>query len=85
MNLSDELGNLISTISYEYRDALEIIVSHQEIMDAIFQLGALKALGPNVMSAMFYQKSWDIVGRDVVAAIMHFFDNGYLLKDWISA
>ena len=30
-----------------------------------------KALGPNGMSAIFFQKYWDIVGNDVICMVLN--------------
>lgn len=48
-------------------------VDRAEVNSAIFQLGALKAPGPNVMSSIFYQHCWDIVGKDLTDVVIFFF------------
>lgn len=47
-----------------------------EVKEAIFQMGALKSPGPNALQALFYQKYWNIVGNDVIEAILNFLNNG---------
>ena len=42
---------------------------------ALFQIGRTKALGPDGMNALFYQKFWHTVGDDVVYAVLDFFKN----------
>lgn len=39
-----------------------------EIESALYQMGSLKALGPDEYDACFYQTQLDIVGDDVVVA-----------------
>ena len=56
------------------------LVSEEEIRWDVFQLNPLKAPDPYGFSAGFYQKNWDIVGREVTAGIKHFFHAGCLLK-----
>ena len=51
-----------------------------EIEQAIFQIGALKAPGPDGIPAGFYQLYWSIVQNDVISTIQAFFHLGYLLK-----
>ncbi|XXG74779.1 hypothetical protein AAC387_Pa07g3408 [Persea americana] len=51
-----------------------------EVKTAIFQLGALSAPRPNGMSGIFYQHCWDIVGKDLVDAVISFFESGQMLK-----
>ncbi|KAL4369616.1 hypothetical protein GQ457_05G027480 [Hibiscus cannabinus] len=38
----------------------------EEVREAIFDMGPLKAPGADGLHAMFYQKNWDVVGRSVV-------------------
>jgi hypothetical protein len=45
----------------------------KEIADAIFQMGPLKAPGPDGFPARFYQRYWGIVKDDVVAVMRRFF------------
>jgi hypothetical protein len=52
--------------------------SEKEILDAMFQMGPLKAAGPDGFPARFYQRHWDIVGKDIVAATQMFFCDGVL-------
>lgn len=40
-----------------------------------------KALGPDGMSAIFYQTYWNTVDRDVVATVQSYFRNGHMLRD----
>ena len=38
-----------------------------------------KALGPDGMTALFFQKYWDIVGGDVSEAVLDFVTHGRML------
>lgn len=38
----------------------------------VFQLGSLKALGPNGFSAKFYQHMWPSIGQDIVSFVQDF-------------
>ncbi|KAL2898904.1 hypothetical protein RDABS01_023986, partial [Bienertia sinuspersici] len=51
-------------------------VTNDEVRQAVFQIGSLKAPGVDDTSAEFYQKMWPTVGRDVTATMKHFFANG---------
>lgn len=56
-------------------------LTHKEIKDATFQMGALKALGQDGFPGMFSQKYWQEVGEDTCRAIVSFFNGGFLLKE----
>jgi hypothetical protein len=52
--------------------------SEKEICDAMFQMGPLKAPGPDGFPARFYQKHWGVVKEEVVVAIRRFFHDGVM-------
>ncbi|XP_058211589.1 uncharacterized protein LOC131323761 [Rhododendron vialii] len=43
-----------------------------------------KAPGPDGFCSSFFQQNWDIVGQDLVAAVMLFFEKEYILREWNS-
>lgn len=61
-------------------ESFTILVSRDEVKKTVFQLGALKAPGPEGMSGIFYQHCWDIVGKDLADATLFFFVNGRMDK-----
>ncbi|KAH6778780.1 hypothetical protein C2S52_010017 [Perilla frutescens var. hirtella] len=53
----------------------------RDIKAALFvAIGDEKALGPDGFSAVFFKKSWNIVGPSICAALHEFFLHGRLLK-----
>jgi hypothetical protein len=52
--------------------------SEKEIADAMFQMGPMKAAGPDGFPARFYQRHWGIVKDDVVAVTRRFFQDGVM-------
>jgi hypothetical protein len=52
--------------------------SAKEIGDALFQIGPIKAPGPDGFPARFFQRNWDILKDDVVRAVQHFFTTGVM-------
>ena len=55
--------------------------SADEIKVTLFQMGPIKAHGPNGMNALFYQKFWYIVGDDVITAMLDFLNSGLMLLE----
>jgi hypothetical protein len=52
--------------------------SDDEISDAIFQIGPIKAHGPDGFHVRFYQKNWDLLHGDVIPEVKHFFTTGIM-------
>jgi hypothetical protein len=52
--------------------------SEEEISDALFQIGPLKAPGPDGFPVMFFQRNWEALKKDVVIAVKEFFDMGQM-------
>jgi hypothetical protein len=49
-----------------------------EIGDALFQIGPLKAPGPDGFPTRFYQRNWDVLKSDVTVAVKQFFESGIM-------
>lgn len=47
-------------------------VSVEEVRAALFQMHPSKVPGPDGLSPIFFQKFWDVVGKDVVEAVRAF-------------
>ena len=52
--------------------------SEKEISDALFQIGPLKAPGPDGFPARFIQRNWELLKEDVVSAVQAFFGEGVM-------
>ncbi|XP_071680173.1 uncharacterized protein [Lolium perenne] len=52
--------------------------SEKEISDALFQIGPLKAPGPDGFPARFLQRNWDLLKSEVVLAVQRFFEDGLM-------
>ena len=48
--------------------------SDTEISDALFQIGPLKALGPDGLPARFFQRNWGCFKDDILHAVKLFFE-----------
>jgi hypothetical protein len=52
--------------------------SDKEISDALFQIGPLKAPGPDGFPACFLQRNWDLFKADVILVVQKFFSDGVM-------
>jgi hypothetical protein len=46
--------------------------SDEEILDALFQIGPIKAPGPDGFPTRFYQRNWSMVKSEIIAAVKQF-------------
>jgi hypothetical protein len=61
--------------------SLTPLFSSQEIQEAISNLKANSAPGPDGLTALFYQKYWDIIGPDIVNYILDILNNEGSISD----
>jgi hypothetical protein len=52
--------------------------SDKEISDALFQIGPLKAPGPDGFPARFFQRNWGTLKGKIIGAVMEFFRTGVM-------
>jgi hypothetical protein len=62
--------NINATLCKEFFD--------DEISDALFQIGPIKAPGPNGLPARFFQRNWALLKTEVIRAIKDFFEKGIM-------
>lgn len=72
------LNQCPSPITQHINEELVAVPLMEEIQDVVFQMGALKAPGPDGFSGIFYQHSWDIVKTDLFQLVQKFFQTGVL-------
>ena len=54
------------------------VYSDEEIGDALFQIGPLKAPGPDGLPACFFQRNWGLLKEDIIGAVKEFFNTGVM-------
>ncbi|XP_010229884.1 uncharacterized protein LOC100821562 [Brachypodium distachyon] len=65
-------------ISDEMNNQLCREFTREEILDALFQIGLLKAPGLDGFPARFYQRNWVVLREDVIQAVLGFFRSGHM-------
>jgi hypothetical protein len=65
-------------IADDMSEALCRSFSAEEILGGLFQMGPLKAPGPDRFPTRFYQRHWEVLKNDVVAAVQKFSEDGIL-------
>lgn len=80
-HFSQHLDGLIpSVISTEDNARPCRVPNDLEIWDAVKALGGTKAPGPDRFTALFFQRYWQHVRREVISMVKHFFISDFLLK-----
>lgn len=55
-------------------------VTDEKIYDVVKHFHPLHASGPDGLQAVFYQKSWNIIGKSISDMVKSFFNSGHMLK-----
>ena len=50
----------------------------KEISDALFQIGPLKAPGPDGFPARFFQRNWEVLKENIIRVVNEFFKTGIM-------
>jgi hypothetical protein len=64
------LGETNGDLCREYSD--------ENISDALFQIGLIKAPGPDGFPARFFQKNWETMKVDVIRSVRRFFETEHM-------
>ncbi|XP_057432516.1 uncharacterized protein LOC130725290 [Lotus japonicus] len=68
------------TLGQEKIQRIHVPFVEEEIKDAIFEMGSLKALGPDGLQPVFFQSQWPIVGKSVVNFVTDCYPNPNLIE-----
>ncbi|XP_047961692.1 uncharacterized protein LOC125206485 [Salvia hispanica] len=68
-----DLDILASLPPHVNMELLDKAPTAEEVRQIVFSINAEGAAGPDGYSALFFQACWNIVGEDVVAAVLEFF------------
>lgn len=70
------LDHIMPRVTDVMNETLCAKFSEKEVSDALFQIGPLKAPGPDGFPGRFYQRNWACFKREIIAAVLLFFDTG---------
>ena len=72
------IGCITSKVTRGMNDVLCAPFSIQEVSDAPFHIGPLKAPGTYGFPARFYQRNWAVLKSEIIAALLEFFKSGVM-------
>ncbi|KAF7823513.1 reverse transcriptase [Senna tora] len=75
-DFSDVLECVDKVVSEEDNAFLSKQITMEEVRQAVFDLGDLKAPGPDGFSGLFFRKSWDSIANSVFLMVKEFFEKG---------
>jgi hypothetical protein len=74
---SPELFKVVKDrISNDQYDYLDNNFTSLEVLEAISNLKSNSAPGPDGLTALFFQKYWDIIGSDILSFVLNILNNG---------
>ena len=76
--INEALANVTTAISDQINADLTAPVSEWEVKLVLFAMHPEKAPGPDGMTALFYQKIWDIVKNDLTRMVNEFLFEGQM-------
>ena len=79
-DIAEALENVSTTITGTINEDLTAPVTEWEVKLALFAMHPEKAPGPDGMTAMFYQKFWDIVKEDLTRMVNQFLFDGTMAQ-----
>jgi hypothetical protein len=79
---SEIIELFIGHVTAEMNDTLCAPFSEKEISDALFQIGPLKAPGPDGMPSIFFKRFWSTVGDQVTKEVLKVLNGGAIPEDW---
>ena len=79
--IQEVIDTMEPKVSVEMNQNLIRQFTKEEVEAALKQMHPTKSPGPNSMSAIFYQKFWDIVGNDVVNMVLNVLNSDMSMVD----
>ncbi|XP_039054285.1 uncharacterized protein LOC120196582 [Hibiscus syriacus] len=80
IKLSLDNSMLYPTLNWDQWNWLDKPFENNEIKEALFSMGTLKAPGVDGFHAIFFQNNWDVVGEKVCSLVKHCLNSGQIVE-----
>ena len=78
MEFDSFLEEIVPSISSQMNQHLLKLATEEEVRQALFMMHPEKVLGPDGMTALFFQHSWHVIKKDAVEMVTNFLLTGNL-------
>ena len=79
--ISEVTDTIATRVTDEMNQGLIATFTKKEVVTALKQMHPTKALGPDGMSAIFFQKYWDVVGDDITYMVLNVLNSDMSIVD----
>ena len=76
------IENIKPCVSVEMNEILTATFSREEVRKAMFNIGDLKAPGPDGLHAVFYKRFWHIIGEDLTDEVLLAVNSKVIPEGW---
>ncbi|XP_072084658.1 uncharacterized protein [Arachis hypogaea] len=80
-NLEECVTEIPKRVTREMNEELMANITDEEIKEAVFSMGGLKAPGPDGLNGLFFQQHWDILSKEVCGVVKQIFKEGSVPED----
>ena len=69
-------------VNAQMNERLTAVYTKEEVKEALFNIGDIKAPGPDGMSAIFCKRFWHLVGDKVTEEVLNVLEGGQMPEGW---